>query len=136
LSGEKADRNMRAQAQEFLQELRTLTQDSSPLIRGWAQCINLMLQPEDQRISAAKALVASDYWPTRALSLLIMDGLPAAEGKKLAAQLQQDPEPLVQELANAVADDLAHPTTQPTTGPTTEPTSPFGEPTTQPVLTP
>ena len=100
-----------------------MTQDSAPAIRGWAQCISFMLLPEDQRLAAAKSLIASDHWPTRALALLVMDGLPAEEGKKLAAQMQQDQEPLIQELATAVADDLAHPTTQPTTGPTTEPTT-------------
>jgi hypothetical protein len=122
LADEKMGKGAMAKAREFQEEIRTVAGDSSPAVNAWARSVGLLLNPAERRMTLLKQQAADSYMPARALAVLIARErgvVKPEEAMQFIAQVQQnDPEPLVRELAAAVADDLAHPTTQPTTAPT------------------
>src|SRR5438477_11839688 len=68
LSGPQATKDMLANAKQFHNELKGMTEDASPAVRAWARYVNAVILPQDQMIIELQRMAADSYWPLRMIA--------------------------------------------------------------------
>jgi hypothetical protein len=108
--GQVEDEQMQARAEEIRGHLLRTSNDSNPAVRAWTSYQIVRLMDEENRRRYVEVMLGDPSWEPRILGLLAVQSLEPAKWVALARPLaENDPEPLVRQLAAAVMDFADNP---------------------------
>jgi tetratricopeptide (TPR) repeat protein len=90
---------------DLQQSIEKLRRDPNPAVRSWALYQLAKLQEPEKRLGFVQTLLRSEHWQSRLMATAVISTLPRAQWKGLLQPIaEQDPEPILRNVASAMAE--------------------------------